>query len=85
MKFLCDACERLVPLETFRTESGGLVVTCGRCGVDSRVSPSGAAAPPFESLGAPPPTPAPMPLPGDSGVSRPCGRAALRRGASAAQ
>ncbi|ATB50754.1 hypothetical protein [Corallococcus macrosporus] len=83
MKFLCDACERLVPLQTFRTEAGGLVVTCGRCGADSRVGPPSAApradvgagmAPAFEPVSAPPAVPAPMPLPGDSG--EPVARAA---------
>ncbi|WP_426755318.1 hypothetical protein [Myxococcus sp. Y35] len=45
MKFLCDTCERLVPLETFRSEAGGLVVTCGRCGAESRAGPSVGTAP----------------------------------------
>lgn len=53
MKFQCDACERLVPLETYRTEAGGLVVTCGRCGVDSRVGPPATTAPRTEARAAP--------------------------------
>ncbi|WIG93360.1 hypothetical protein [Myxococcus sp. SDU36] len=53
MKFQCDACERLVPLETYRTEAGGLVVTCGRCGADSRVGPPATTAPRTEVRAAP--------------------------------
>ncbi|QSQ22524.1 hypothetical protein JY651_46695 [Pyxidicoccus parkwayensis] len=36
MKFQCEACERLVPLEVFRVEAGVLVVKCDRCGAESR-------------------------------------------------
>lgn len=36
MKFQCEACERLVPLEVFRVEAGALVVRCDRCGAESR-------------------------------------------------
>ncbi|GEN06887.1 hypothetical protein SAMN05443572_104488 [Myxococcus fulvus] len=36
MKFQCEACERLIPLESYRLESGGLVVSCQRCGAESR-------------------------------------------------
>ena len=36
MKFQCEACERLVPLEAFRVEAGTLVVRCDRCGAESR-------------------------------------------------
>ncbi|NVI98670.1 hypothetical protein HV824_11145 [Myxococcus sp. AM009] len=61
MKFQCDACERLVPLETYRTEAGGLVVTCGRCGADSRVGPSATTAPRTEARAAPAAGAAPVP------------------------
>ncbi len=80
MKFLCDACERLVTLETFRTEAGGLVVTCGRCGAEGRVGPSVAGASPraertSESVGTPPRDEGPgsqrpsVPAPGGLGTS----------------
>ncbi|MCP3059311.1 hypothetical protein LXT21_11055 [Myxococcus sp. K38C18041901] len=36
MKFQCEACERLIPLESYRLESGGLVVSCQRCGAENR-------------------------------------------------
>jgi hypothetical protein len=39
VKVLCPACERMVDLERFRLEGSVLVVTCGRCQVDSRVAP----------------------------------------------
>jgi rubredoxin len=60
MKFQCDACERLAPLEVFRVEAGALVVTCGRCGAESRAQASlstsvamGGAASPREGTAAP--------------------------------
>lgn len=65
MKFQCDACERLVPLEVFRVEAGMLVVTCGRCGAEGRVQVSAAQAQAQAGTGgasAPPPDAAP-PLP----------------------
>ncbi|NTX03008.1 MULTISPECIES: hypothetical protein [Myxococcus] len=40
MKFQCEACERLIPLESFRMEGGGLVVSCQRCGAESRARAS---------------------------------------------
>ncbi|NVJ25353.1 hypothetical protein HUW62_29425 [Myxococcus sp. AM011] len=40
MKFQCEACERLIPLESFRMEGGGLVVQCQRCGAESRARAS---------------------------------------------
>jgi hypothetical protein len=44
MKFQCEACERLVPLEVFRVEAGVLVVKCDRCGAESRARASASAA-----------------------------------------
>jgi hypothetical protein len=35
MKFLCPACDRLVPLSHHRTEQGALFVRCPQCGVES--------------------------------------------------
>ncbi|AGC48602.1 hypothetical protein MYSTI_07330 [Myxococcus stipitatus DSM 14675] len=40
MKFQCEACERLIPLESFRVEAAVLVVTCQRCGAESRARTS---------------------------------------------
>lgn len=37
MKVLCPQCERLITLEVFRTEGAALIITCGKCGAESRV------------------------------------------------
>lgn len=76
MKFQCEACERLVPLEVFRVEAGVLVVKCDRCGAESRARAStsastsaavvAAAAPPAREApvtGAAPPEPTAAPPP----------------------
>jgi hypothetical protein len=59
MKFQCEACERLVPLEVFRVDAGVLVVKCDRCGAESRArvpaAPSvavGSASPQRDGAGA---------------------------------
>jgi hypothetical protein len=39
MRYLCDACERLAPPAAFRVELGVLVMTCARCGQESRARP----------------------------------------------
>ena len=39
MRYLCDACERLAPPAAFRVEVGVLVMTCARCGQESRARP----------------------------------------------
>ncbi|MCP3139599.1 hypothetical protein [Pyxidicoccus xibeiensis] len=44
MRFQCEACERLVPLEAFRVEAGVLVVTCDRCGAENRARPPSSPA-----------------------------------------
>jgi hypothetical protein len=44
MRFLCDACERLAPPAAFRVELGVLVMTCARCGQESRARPEEAVA-----------------------------------------
>jgi predicted nucleic acid-binding Zn-ribbon protein len=36
VKYLCEACERLIPPAAFRVEQGVLVMTCSRCGGDTR-------------------------------------------------
>lgn len=50
MKYLCDACERLVEMRVFRVEAGALVITCPTCGQESRTGPAPALPP------IPPPT-----------------------------
>ncbi|WP_163994473.1 hypothetical protein [Pyxidicoccus caerfyrddinensis] len=62
MKFQCEACERLVPLEVFRVEAGVLVVKCDRCGAETRARAStassfamGGSSLVGEGQGAPPP------------------------------
>lgn len=44
MRYLCDACERLAPPAAFRVELGVLVMTCARCGQESRARPEEALA-----------------------------------------
>lgn len=39
MRYLCDSCERLAPPAAFRVEMGVLVITCARCGQESRARP----------------------------------------------
>lgn len=39
MRYLCDSCERLAPPAAFRVEMGVLVMTCARCGQESRARP----------------------------------------------
>lgn len=36
MRFLCDGCERLAPPASFRMELDTLVLTCARCGAETR-------------------------------------------------
>jgi hypothetical protein len=44
MRYLCDGCERLAPPAAFRVELGVLVMTCARCGQESRARPEEALA-----------------------------------------
>ncbi|MDP1828894.1 MAG: hypothetical protein Q8L48_36875 [Archangium sp.] len=37
MKVLCPQCERLIALEVFRVEGPALIITCGKCGAETRV------------------------------------------------
>ncbi len=59
VKVLCPQCERLITLERFRVEGAALVVTCGKCGAESRVEPGAAEQGP-----APAPEPRPAELAG---------------------
>jgi len=64
VKVLCPECERLISLERFRLDGAALVVTCGKCGAESRVEPAvvaTAAAAPVPSPSSPPRGPAPVP------------------------
>lgn len=36
MRYVCDVCERLVPPAAFRLELDSLVLTCARCGAETR-------------------------------------------------
>lgn len=76
MKFQCEACERLIPLEVFRVEAGVLAVTCGRCGAESlaRMASSyavGAASLPAEGAGVTPGSPPPQEAPAAPRASSP--------------
>ncbi|WP_224361673.1 hypothetical protein [Hyalangium versicolor] len=62
MRYLCDACERLAPPAAFRVELGVLVMTCARCGQESRARPEEALAAAVAQTSAEqasPPVPAP--------------------------
>lgn len=39
MRYLCDACERLAPPAAFRVELNVLVLSCARCGQETRARP----------------------------------------------
>ncbi|MFP2902296.1 hypothetical protein ACLEQD_39245, partial [Corallococcus sp. 4LFB] len=45
MKYQCEGCERLVPVESFRIEDGQLAVTCRVCGAKTLAGPSPSASP----------------------------------------
>lgn len=61
MRFLCDVCERLAPPAAFRVELNTLVLTCARCGAESRGKAeevvAAAIAEAQASASAPPPPP----------------------------
>lgn len=61
MKVLCPHCERLISLEHYRVDGAALVVTCGRCGAETRVEPE--AAPRQAEASAEPPPPPPVSRP----------------------
>ncbi|MCY1031993.1 hypothetical protein OV207_11040 [Corallococcus sp. BB11-1] len=54
MKYQCEGCERLVPVESFQVEGGQLSVTCRACGARTLAGPSLAPSP-----AAPPDAPRP--------------------------
>lgn len=64
MKVLCPHCERLLELAQFRIDGTALVVTCAKCGVETRVQPGApssaavvtepASQPPRPSVAPPP-------------------------------
>jgi hypothetical protein len=68
MRYLCDACERLAPPAAFRVEMGVLVMTCARCGQESRARPEEAlvAAVARSSMEEAPQGPAPRSAPAPS-------------------
>ncbi|RYZ41566.1 MAG: hypothetical protein EOO71_11415 [Myxococcaceae bacterium] len=45
MKYQCEGCERLVPVESFHVEDGELTVTCRACGARTRSGSSRAPSP----------------------------------------
>lgn len=67
MRYLCDSCERLAPPAAFRVELGVLVMTCARCGQDSRARPEealvAAVARTHEEAAQPAPAPRGGPAP----------------------
>ncbi|HSP80944.1 MAG TPA: hypothetical protein VLQ93_20630, partial [Myxococcaceae bacterium] len=44
MKYLCETCERLIPPAGFRVDQGVLVLSCSRCGAETRGLPLAATA-----------------------------------------
>ncbi|MBN1210025.1 MAG: hypothetical protein JXB05_34555 [Myxococcaceae bacterium] len=61
MRFLCDACERLAPPAAFRVEAGVLVMTCARCGQESRARPEEALVAAVAQAGPQQPSAEPSP------------------------
>ncbi|NOK15113.1 hypothetical protein [Corallococcus exercitus] len=47
MKYQCEGCERLVPVESFRIEDGQLAVTCRVCGAKTLAGPSASPVAPM--------------------------------------
>lgn len=73
MKFLCDACSRLVPVRDFSLRERALVVVCPECKAESRVpAPEFAERPPAPVLELAHPRPPPQgPLCPKCGAPRP--------------
>jgi hypothetical protein len=61
MRYLCDSCERLAPPAAFRVELGVLVMTCARCGQESRARPEEALVAAVAQTQAEASQPAPAP------------------------
>lgn len=55
MRYLCDACERLAPPAAFRVELNVLVITCARCGQETRARPEEALVAAVAETNAEPP------------------------------
>ncbi len=45
MKVLCPQCDRLSDLEQFRFDGAALIVTCSKCGVETRTQPGATPSP----------------------------------------
>jgi len=69
VKYLCETCERLIPPAGFRVDQGVLVLSCSRCGAETRGLPLAATA-----QGGSPPIPITALL-AESGGGLPVGRA----------
>lgn len=61
MKVLCPQCERLISLEVFRVDGPALIITCAKCGAESRVESVPAAAVAAGQASSAPPRPASLP------------------------
>lgn len=61
MRYLCDACERLAPPAAFRVELSVLVITCARCGQETRARPEEALVAAVAETQAEPLSAAPAP------------------------
>lgn len=81
MKFLCDACSRLVPVRDFSLRDGALIVACPECKAESRVpAPEFADRKPAPVLELAHPKPPPEgPLCPKCGAQRPAGQEACAR------
>ncbi len=57
MRYLCDACERMAPPAAFRVELSTLVLTCARCGAETRARVEEATAAALAEAQSPSPPP----------------------------
>jgi hypothetical protein len=46
VKYVCESCERLLEVKSFRVDAGSLVLTCPACGQESRTGVTPGAGPP---------------------------------------
>jgi hypothetical protein len=70
MKYLCDACSRLVTVGSFSVREESLVLVCPACGAESHAGPEEAREAPVLTLAKPKPPPE-GPLCPKCGASRP--------------
>lgn len=92
MKVLCPQCERLIALEVFRVDGPVLIITCAKCGAESRVenvSVSAAASNTSSAPSRPPSQPPRVSLASTEGgsnvvVLRTAGHEAVQKAAKAA-